>query len=173
MHRNRENANSQRLTPRPPAARVQQDNQLNGCRKSLIIALNEKIAPKTKTDPKPPNAQKPYKSLWNGRHADAPTRCSESNRAKSSRPSQATTRTDEQKIIIGLPDTRKRTRNLDAYTQDSTRTSGHLESLTRKHQSWYPNRTSGHLKDVILNRTLDTSKMKFWTDIQTHQSSKT
>ena len=63
MHRNRQNANSQRRTPRPPDARVQQDNQLNGCRKTLIIALNEKIAPKTKTDPKPPNAQKPYKSL--------------------------------------------------------------------------------------------------------------
>jgi len=62
MHRNRQNANSQRLTPRPPDARVQQDNQLNGCRKTLIIALNEKIAPKTKTDPKPPDAHKPYKS---------------------------------------------------------------------------------------------------------------
>ena len=135
MHRNRQNTNSQRRTPRPPDARVQQDNQLNGCRKTLIMALHEKIAPKTKTDPKPPNAQKPYKSPLKRKTCACTNANLESNRAKSSRPSQATTRTDERKIVIGLPDTRNRTQNLDAYTQDSTRTSGHLESITRKHQS--------------------------------------
>ena len=93
------------------------------------MALNEKIAPKTKTDPKPADAQKPYKSPRNGRHANAPARCSESNRANTSRPNQTTTnhrrRTDHNRT------TQKRTRKSDAHAQDPNRTSGHLESCTR------------------------------------------
>ena len=111
MHRNRENANSQRLTPRPPAARVQQDNQLNGCRKSLIIALNEKIAPKTKTDPKPPNAQKTLQIPLE---------------TEDMRMHQRELRIKSSKIFKTEPGD-----NQDGRTKDHNRTTGHPEENTK------------------------------------------
>ena len=65
MHGKPQNAISHRGTPRAADARAKQDNQLNGCTKSLIIALREQDSTNTQTETNPTDAQKASKSLTN------------------------------------------------------------------------------------------------------------